>query len=78
MNRLVLGALAFFVIPLLLGTIAFALAFWTLRDSTTSSFWFTGAFLRASFLGLLVASIVGVIGGYVYKVMIPKYRGRPA
>jgi len=48
------------------------------EDESSNTFWFNDRFLRFTFLGLLIVVLLALIVGYIVKVIVPKYRGRPA
>lgn len=77
-SRLIMNILALLVVPVVLGGLV---AWWTFvvlsNSSATGGYWFNGPVVRAGFMFLLVATIVGVIGGYIVRVVVPKYYGRP-
>ncbi|MFZ4585161.1 MAG: hypothetical protein ACOYNI_08010 [Acidimicrobiia bacterium] len=76
--RLFLNVLVFAIVPLALGVLSGWLTWVVLKDTDSrGAFWFNGVVVRALFLGLLVATVAGVIGGYIVRVVVPKYHGRP-
>lgn len=76
--RLFLNVLALVIIPTVLGALAGFITWSVLNNSSNrGEFWFDGVVVRASFMFLLVATLAGVIGGYIVRVVVPKYYGRP-
>ncbi len=42
------------------------------------AFWFNSPAVRWGFFAILIVTLLAVIAGYLVKVVVPKYRGRPA